>query len=151
MTGGEAPIGFWLKHLDGLLERQPAAELADHGLLRRHWQVLNTLSRSPARRGQLAEALAPFWNDSEGPSLDEVLAALADRGWTASGGAEAPDEEDGTLALTGAGRAAHADIAERIAAARAAAADGLTPEQYAEAVRVLSVMAANVERALGDR
>lgn len=100
MTGGEAPIGFWLKHLDGLLERQPAAELADHGLLRRHWQVLNTLSRSPARRGQLAEALAPFWNDSEGPSLDEVLAALADRGWTASGGAEAPDEEDGTLALT---------------------------------------------------
>lgn len=139
------PIGYWLKHLDNLLERQFDVVLADVGLSRRDWQVLNTLSRSPeaeAARGEVADALAPFWTDGE-PDLDEVVARLAARGWVRSGTGD-------VIALTGEGRAAHADVAARIRAVRAAVTEGLTREQYEETVRVLSVMASNVEAALAS-
>ncbi|MEV6230755.1 hypothetical protein AB0L88_23130 [Saccharopolyspora shandongensis] len=133
------PIGYWLKHLHDLLERHFDATLADLAIGRRHWQVLNTLSRGEATRDELAEALAPFWAGGE-PGLDEVLRELA--GWTTGAG--------GPLALSDDGRVAHERIAARIHANRAAVLNGLTADQYAETVRILSVMAANVEAALGD-
>ncbi|WP_143591633.1 MarR family transcriptional regulator [Thermoactinospora rubra] len=134
------PIGFWLKHLHNLLEEQLDATLADLGIGRRHWQVLNTLGRGQATRAELEEALAPFWTAGD-PGLEEVLGDLAAHGWvTGDGGA-----------LTEAGRAAHAAAAARIAATRETVLRGLTPEDYAHAVRTLSVMAGNVEAALAAR
>ncbi|MEV6109394.1 MarR family transcriptional regulator [Streptomyces sp. NPDC051940] len=135
------PIGYWLKHLHGLLERHFDATLGDLGMSRRQWQVLNTLGRGAATRPELATALAPFW-DGEGPDLATTLAELADRGLV-TGGPE--------LALTPAGRGAHAEAAERVDATRATVLRGLTPEQYGETVRVLSVMAANVGADLDAR
>ncbi|WP_424527839.1 MarR family winged helix-turn-helix transcriptional regulator [Sphaerisporangium viridialbum] len=138
------PIGYWLKHLHNLLEKQFDATLANLGLGRRHWQVLNTLSRREATRDELAAALAPFWTEGE-PDLDGVLQELT--GWIRTGAPLAGD----TLALSDDGRAAHEHMAARIDATRATVLKGLTPDQYAETVRILSVMAGNVESELSDR
>ncbi|MGW2934239.1 MarR family winged helix-turn-helix transcriptional regulator [Streptomyces sp. NPDC055722] len=140
------PIGYWLKHLHTLLEKQFDATLADVGLGRRHWQILNTLARGHATRDELMEALAPFWTQDE-PDLDKILEDVTARGWTRSG---LPVEAT-HLALTDEGRAAHADFAARVETTRAAVLKGLTPEQYAETVRILSVMAGNVEADLAAR
>ncbi|MFI8849810.1 MarR family winged helix-turn-helix transcriptional regulator [Streptomyces sp. NPDC053499] len=133
------PIGYWLMHLHDLLERQFDVVLGDLGLARRHWQVLHTLSRGAVPREELAEVLAPFWRDGE-PDLAQVLDGhdgLAARGWTRADGH--------TVELTASGRAVHAQAADRIARSRAVVLGELTPEQYEQTVRNLSVMAANVE------
>ncbi|GLY68378.1 MarR family transcriptional regulator [Amycolatopsis taiwanensis] len=130
------PIGYWLKHLHNLLEKHFDATLGDLGLGRRHWQVLNTLSRRETTRDELAAALAPFWTAGE-PDLDGVLQDLS--GWIHTGN---------TLALNNDGQAAHERIAARIDATRTMVLNGLTPDQYIETVRILSVMAANVEAEL---
>ncbi|WP_067172411.1 hypothetical protein [Microtetraspora niveoalba] len=139
------PIGYWLKHLHNLLEKQFDATLADLGLGRRHWQILNTLARGEATRDELAAALAPFWTQGE-PDLERVLEDVTARGWTRPG-----RSQRNLLALSDEGRAAHAHIAARVDATRAAVLKDLTPEQYAETVRILSVMAGNVEADLATR
>ncbi|MBO8184084.1 MarR family winged helix-turn-helix transcriptional regulator [Streptomyces spirodelae] len=133
------PIGYWLMHLHHLLERQFDVTLGDLGLARRHWQVLHTLSRGAAPRGELADAVAPFLCEGE-PGLAELLDGpdgLTARGWTRADGH--------TVELTASGRAVHAQAADRIARSRAVVLGELTPEQYQQTVRNLSVMAANVE------
>ncbi|MEV7012199.1 MarR family winged helix-turn-helix transcriptional regulator [Streptosporangium sp. NPDC051022] len=140
------PIGYWLKHLHNLLERQLDVTLADLGLGRRHWQILNTLARGEATRDELRAALAPFWTPGE-PDLDRVLEDVTARGWTRPG----HSPEGNLLALADEGRAAHADIAVRVDATRAAVLRDLTSEQYTETVRILSVMAGNVEADLATR
>jgi hypothetical protein len=136
------PIGYWLKHLDNLLETQFDLALADLSVNRRQWQLLNTLSRGSRTHDELKEALAPFWTDGE-PDPREPLADLAVRGWT--------QDDGGTIILTGQGKAAHAKLAARIETTRAMVLGDLTPEQYSDTVRILSVMAANVEADLRSR
>jgi len=136
------PIGYWLKHLHGLLEQQLEVTLVEFGVGRRHWQVLHTLSRGATDRDALGVALAPFWTEGE-PDLGRVLAGLTGRGWTTSAGT--------ALALSDEGRAAHAEIEVHVNETRAMVLKGLTPEQYAETVRVLSAMAHNVEADLAAR
>jgi len=136
------PIGYWLKHLHNLLEKQFDLALADLSVNRRQWQLLNTLSRGTRTQKELREGLAPFWTDGE-PDPREPLADLAARGWT--------QDDDGAISLTEQGRAAHADLAARIDRTRAAVLGDLPAEQYAETVRVLSIMAANVEATLQSR
>ena len=119
------PIGYWLKHLDGLIEAGFDRALGD--VSRRHWQVLNVLASGPQTLAGLKEALAPF---SPGSALDE-LAAL---GWVS-----------GEPALTPVGREAHARIAQRVEVVRDRLVDGLGPEDYPTVIRVLSRMAENLE------
>ena len=54
------PIGYWLKHLDRLIDRAFEQSLGASNLSRRHWQVLNTLIERPVAVRGLAETLAPF-------------------------------------------------------------------------------------------
>lgn len=145
MSGIDKPIGYWLKHLHNLIERQFDATLGDLGLDRRQWQILSLLSGAARSRTETEQALAPFWPDGV-PQLDAALDGpdgLVTRGWV---------RHDGdTLTLTEQGRAAHATAAERVGGTRRLLLRGLTPEQYAETVRILSVMAGNLEAALADR
>lgn len=136
------PIGYWLKHLHNLLEGQFEATLGDLQLGRREWQVLHALADGPRTAGALREALAPFAG-AEGPEVDSALAGLRARGWLR---AEEPD-----IGLTEAGQTGHDLAAARVGETRKALLNGLTGEQYAETVRVLSVMAANVEAQLVAR
>ncbi|MEU4567199.1 hypothetical protein [Micromonospora sp. NPDC023956] len=129
------PIGYWLRHLHDLIETQFETTLAEDRLGRRHWQTLHLLHEGPRTTAQLAEALAPFGADG-GDTVDE----LARRGWVTRG-------EDGRLTLSTVGRTAHTQLAARVEAARDLLMRGLTTEQYVETVRVLAVMAGNLESA----
>ncbi|GAB7029331.1 hypothetical protein AB0G35_29225 [Streptomyces sp. NPDC021749] len=78
------------------------------------------------------------------PELDGLLEELAAHGRIRRDALPA-------LALTDEGRAVHAEAAARIAAARSTVMTGLTPDQYTEAIRVLSVMADNLAADLAAR
>jgi hypothetical protein len=44
----ERPIGYWLKHLDRLIEEAFGDALAEQALSRRHWQAMKGPSQKPA-------------------------------------------------------------------------------------------------------
>ena len=140
------PIGYWLKHLHNLIEAQLDAVRTELGLGRRHWQTLNLLSEAARTRPEIDRALAPFWQDSavDLPTLLDGPDGMLARGWVS----ETPE---GSLALTEAGRTAHAAVAARVGAVRGQLLEGLSPQQYVETVRILSVMAGNLEAALAVR
>jgi hypothetical protein len=48
MREDRRPIGYWLKHLDGLIEAAVERALAGQGVTRRHGQALNTLQERPS-------------------------------------------------------------------------------------------------------
>jgi DNA-binding MarR family transcriptional regulator len=132
----ERPIGYWLKHVDALIEEAFSGALAESSLSRRDWQVLNTLAGAPLDEPGLAEALRPFWGES-GVTLDEVIQGLARRDWIERGA-------DGRYALTSDGQAARAAVAERVEAIRTRMTNGVTPAAYEAAVEVLRRMADNL-------
>jgi hypothetical protein len=117
--------------------------LAAFGIGRRHWQVLNLLAGGPRPPAEIAIAIAPFLAGGGGPELGTILADFAARGWTTTDG--------GKLVLTAAGRAAHAAVEAQVKQARQVILTDVTSDQYAETVRVLSVVAGNVEAALAAR
>jgi hypothetical protein len=145
VSSTEKPIGYWLKHLHNLIDEQFDATLGDLSIDRRRWQILNLLSGATPRRGEIEQALAPFWPDGV-PELDAALDGpdgLVMRGWV---GYDAD-----ALTLTEQGRAAYGTAAERVGETRRLLLRGLTREQYAETVRILSVMAGNLEASLVGR
>jgi DNA-binding IclR family transcriptional regulator len=133
------PIGYWLKHLDGLIEAATERTFAEEKLTRRHWQIMNVLRESPRQEAGLTEAVRPFW----GPgaiTLHEVTSELTRRGWLTQDGA-------GRYSLTPAGQAGHAAVEEKVRGIRSTLLTGLTEEDYFGTVRVLQRMAENLERA----
>jgi hypothetical protein len=135
------PLGYWLQHLHNLLEIHFPLVLSDLGVDRRMWQLLNTLALGSRTYAELEQALAPFWTAGQS-SLHEVLGSLDARGWC--------EESHGTVVLSSAGAAAHADLTQRVKQARAVVLQGLTPDDYGQAIRTLSAMAANVEAAIAS-
>src|SRR3954468_5619945 len=76
----QRPIGYWLKLVDQLIEKQFATTLDEHGVTRRQWQLLSVLSRSSATVEQLDDAIAPFLTGA-GESAAEHLSELIDSAW----------------------------------------------------------------------
>ena len=140
MNTTEAPIGYWLKHLDELIEAHFDRTLADHDLARRHWQTLNVLSRGPLDGEHLEQELRPFWTDGA-ITLNEVTHELIRRGWVAR-------RDDGLYALTAAGEAGRAALGDRVRLSRRLLMDGLTRDDYEATVAVLRRMAGNLENAV---
>ena len=136
MDPAHRPIGWWVKHLDALLEDVVDSAVAGEGLTRRHWQVLHTLAGAPADDAGLERALSDF--DGRLPA---IAADLFGRGWV--------DRATGQLVLTAEGRTAHERLERAIARVRRHVADGLSRQEYERTILVLSRMAQNVERALG--
>ena len=130
------PIGYWLKELDGLIEGTLDRALADEGVTRRDWQVLNALDPAPAPREVVVEALRPFWG-VETVDPDTVLAGLIERGW-------ALRDPAGRFSLSPEGDAARTALLEKVKELRAAVADGITPEQYNTTIDTLGRMAENL-------
>ena len=136
----QRPIGYWLKHLDRLLERTFERSLADQGLSRRDWQTMNVLSAGQHDAAALAAALRPFW--AEGAvTPKEVLGGLERRGWISRGA-------DGCYALSALGRDAHRTVSQRVQETRRRSLEGLADGEYQAAVATLSRMAENLEAAL---
>jgi len=135
----ERPIGYWLKHLDRLIETAAERTFAEQELTRRHWQIMNVLRESPQQETGLTEAVRPFW----GPgaiTLDEVTGELTRRGWLTQ-------DDTGRYALTPAGQAGHAAVEQKVRGIRSTLVTGLTEQDYRDTVRVLQRMAENLERA----
>lgn len=129
--------------LDNLIEARFEETLADLGLDRRRWQVSNALSAGPQSKEALLEALSPFWRETT-VDLDAVLGGpdgLVTREWVTHGSGT------DTLALTEFGHREHTAAAARVGETRRRVMHGLTPQEYAEAVGILSVMAANLDAA----
>jgi DNA-binding MarR family transcriptional regulator len=131
------PIGWWLKHLDRLIERAFDEALTEARLERRHWQILNVVARHPATRGAIADALAPFWDRAD-TELDPLLQDLESRGLL-------QQVADGRWVCTPAGTPVHAAASARVETIRGRLARGITAEEYERTIDVLSRMAANLE------
>jgi hypothetical protein len=142
-TDGPAgyPIGYWLKRLDGAIDAALAATLAAEGLARRHWQTMNFLHDGPSDRPAMAEALRPFWGQGA-ITLDEVLSDLERRALVVN--------DDGRYALTAAGSATRATIADKVDATRRRLVEGVAREEYLATIQVLQRMTANLEGASVD-
>ena|SRR5215469_7621758 len=140
VAGVRKPIGYWLKHLDRLIEDAFDHALADGNLSRRHWQVLNTLARGPATGAELNVALEPFTGDDPA-ALAPVIDALTRRGWVRA-------EADGRRhALTVDGAAAHQGIRQDVDQTRRLTLRYVTTEEYAQVIDILRRMAAGLESA----
>ncbi len=134
------PIGYWLKHLDRLIEDTFERALATERLTRRHWQTLNAVQSGPVTQAGLDEALAPFLaDDPDGAraAVDDLVA----RGWMERSG--------GPLRLTAVGEVAFAGVRATVTATRRQVMDGVSPEEYSAVVDVLRRMSANLEPAAG--
>ncbi|MFF5109665.1 MarR family winged helix-turn-helix transcriptional regulator [Streptosporangium sp. NPDC000509] len=134
ITGQRRPIGYWIKHLHGLVESSLDDLLADRGLTRRHWQVLNVVAVDSPTLAGLDTALAPFLDDRF-PSLRPFVDDLCERGWLE--GAE-------RLSLTAAGIRAHEELRRRVDTDRARLTEGISAEEYLATIDVLTRMSANL-------
>ena len=132
------PIGYWIKRLDRAIEGALDPTLAAEDLMRRHWQTMNFLHAGPSDARALAEALRPFWGQGA-ITLDEVLSDLQRRALVVNDG--------GRYALTAAGKATRAKIAEHVDVTRHRLVDGVAREEYLATVEVLQRMTANLEGA----
>jgi hypothetical protein len=130
------PIGYWLKELDRRIEGTLDRTLADEGVTRRDWQVLNALDTTPAERHAVVDALRPFWGEGA-TDPDDVLEALVARGW-------ALRDADRRYALSPEGDATRSTLLERVKELRMAIADGVTPDDYQTTIATLERMAKNL-------
>jgi hypothetical protein len=138
----ERPIGYWLKHLDRLIEAALERTFAGQKLTRRHWQIMNVLRESPQGAAGLTEAIRPFW----GPgaiTLGQVTGELTLRGWLTQ-------DDAGRYTLTPAGQDGHAAVEQKVHGIRSTFLTGLTEQDYHATVQVLQRMAENMERAAGQ-
>ncbi|GAA0635946.1 MarR family winged helix-turn-helix transcriptional regulator [Sporichthya brevicatena] len=136
MIPTDRPLGYWVKHLDNLLETSLDRVLARSGIRRRHWQVLNVLREGPRDRAQIAEAMLAFWLPASVTQTD-VVDDLVRRGWA---------EIDGDLyALTSDGEEAHSRVSLDVATLRAQVTQGFSADEYAAVVNALARMAENLE------
>ncbi|MEU3017811.1 MULTISPECIES: MarR family transcriptional regulator [unclassified Nocardiopsis] len=131
----DLPIGYWLKHLDRLIENDLDRTLAEDSVSRRQWQVLNSLHVDPGTVLQLDQRLAPFLEDDE-TGVAPVVESLRRRGWV-SGLV--------SLELTPEGRRAHGELLQRVSRARERLCEGIGDQEYRDAVDVLERMSANLE------
>ncbi|MFE3223170.1 hypothetical protein [Nocardia sp. NPDC059228] len=137
MTDTPKPIGYWFKHIDKTLEENFAALLATEGLLRRHWQIMHTLSGGALDATALDVALSPFLN-AQDPTAAPYVGTLLDRGWVVR-------DAMGTYALTLDGIGAHAKLLERIGIQRTAVTEGLSADDYRTLLDLLQRVSANVD------
>lgn len=130
------PIGYWLKLVDQLIDKQFSAALDEHGVTRRQWQLLNVLSQGDATMEQLDAAVAPFLNPDADETSAEHLAELVDSAWVAKNGAR--------YFLTEQGSAAFARLAEVVARNRDTVSEGVADGDYQTTLAVLERMARNL-------
>lgn len=129
------PIGYWLKLVDQLIDKQFASTLDEHGVTRRQWQLLNVLAQAPSSLEQLDAAVAPFLNP-DGETSEEHLTELMESAWVVG---------SATLyTLTEQGESAFARLADIVARNRDQLAAGITQEQYDTTVEALEHMARNL-------
>lgn len=130
-------IGYWLKLVDQLIDRQFASTLDEHGVTRVQWQLLSVLARGAATVEQLDHSIAPALG-AENPheTSAEHLTELIDSAWV--------DATPSGYELTERGQGAFSTLAEVVAQNRAQIAKGITEADYTATVGTLETMAGNL-------
>jgi DNA-binding MarR family transcriptional regulator len=156
----QRPIGYWLKHLDRLIEHTFEQTLGQDGLTRRHWQVLTALTEQAVERppghavdptaghpaghscehgvehAELRRTLAPFLTDDP-DAATRISDDLIRRGWVIDDGQR--------LRLTDPGRRARNELLTKVAATRRRTVQGIEDDEYLATIDVLRRMASNLE------
>jgi DNA-binding MarR family transcriptional regulator len=141
MESERRPIGYWLKHLDRLIDQAFERALDADGLTRRQWQVLNTLAAGPTTNAALTAALQPFVQ-GDSMAIEVVINDFLGRGWVRN-------VPDGGVEISERGRAAHEAAMQRVAETRQALRRGITEDEYVSVIRILQRMASNLELGAG--
>ncbi|MEV5574090.1 MarR family transcriptional regulator [Spirillospora sp. NPDC052269] len=132
----DRPIGYWLRHIDGALSANLGRLLAEDGLTRRGWQVLNTVSYEPVTIADLDRTLDAFISPDE-PTMRPQVERLAELGWARLDG--------DTAELTGEGVRAHRRIRDAIGVQRARMTECFTPDEFGSLMEMLRRFAAHLE------
>lgn len=136
------PIGYWLSRTDQALTGYMDGMLAEFGLTRLAWQVLNVVEDDPqATDARVLTALAA---NATAPRLAAAIETVVAGGWVTR-------PEPARLALTDDGRARLAEAAGRVNAFRDLSTAGITQEEYRTAVTVLERMTRNLEIAAAEQ
>lgn len=122
------PIGWWLKEADSRLDAAFDSALSTHGVDRRAWQVLATLSRSATAR---TAVIAAF---DEPAVVEAVIDDLHRRGWV--------EDSDGLLTLTSEGTREHGVLAPLVDDVRRQVVAALPENEYITLVRLLARLVA---------
>ncbi|MFG3116815.1 MarR family winged helix-turn-helix transcriptional regulator [Streptomyces sp. NPDC048197] len=130
------PIGYWLNRTDKALTRSMNDMLAEFGLTRIAWQVLNVIQDTPdAHDTEVRSVLAA---NADPATLTEAIDTVLADGWAAR---PAP----GRLTLTPDGRRRLTEVSVRVDAFRELSMTGIRLDEYHTAVRVLERMCHNLE------
>ncbi|SED49230.1 MarR family winged helix-turn-helix transcriptional regulator [Streptomyces sp. TLI_105] len=130
------PIGFLLNRTDEALTRVMDGTLGEFGLTRLAWQVLNVVKDGDGTTD--TEVLSVLSANADAPALTAAIDTTVAGGWVSR---PAP----GRLALTLDGTHRLAEVGTRVAAFRTRSVEGISPEEYGIAVRVLERMIENLE------
>lgn len=124
-TGPAAPrpLGFWLKAVDRLIDREFETVFADLDVTRRDWRLLNLIG------GEVRDERLRAKLDARPHRLDPLI----DRGWVAG--------EPGAWTLTEAGREALSTLGERVGAIRSRVGGAVSSEDYATTLASLEAIA----------
>jgi DNA-binding MarR family transcriptional regulator len=135
----QAPIGYWLKHVDELITKHADQVLSAKGFTRHRWQVLNIVYE--AGTITIRDVSMTMKTFIDAPQLDEIIDGLVKKGLLVKQGAGDAAE----LALTEAGKAERETIFKLQSEVRRRAVQGVTEEEYATVIDVLQRMARNLE------
>lgn len=130
----DRPIGWWVKHVDQLIEQSFDGVLAEEGIGRRHWRVLNALAGGAGTLPELDRALAPF--REPGPDLNVVLDQLVLRGWVRRSATR--------LVLSATGAATRERLVKAVKAHRERVIEGIDADRYRVTVDTLHHIARNL-------
>jgi DNA-binding MarR family transcriptional regulator len=130
------PIGYWLNRTDQALTRYMNDMLAEFGLTRLAWQVLNVIEDAPDVAD--AEVRSTLSANADAPTLATTIDTVLSGGWVTR---PAP----GRLALTPEGRQHLIRVAGRVDAFRELSMTGISLDDYRTAVHVLERMSHNLE------
>ncbi|MFD7257251.1 MarR family winged helix-turn-helix transcriptional regulator [Streptomyces sp. NPDC059874] len=130
------PIGYWLNRTDKALTDHMNSMLAEFGLTRLAWQVLNVVEDDPGVTDRAV--LDHLAANADADALTAAIEAVVADGWAAR-------PEPGRLTLTDDGHARLAEVGERVDAFRALSTAGIPDEDYRTAVTVLERMTRNLE------
>lgn len=146
-THSSRPFGFWLTAVDRLMAAEFAAALADDGITRGDWRLLNVIAGTTPGDTVPADAAADSFPAHAAPAAGSLhadagftefrLCRLIERGWVAR-------EGDGWT-LTDAGRAARERLGTAVDGIRAKVADAVPAADMTTTLASLEAIA----RALG--
>ncbi|MEX0173769.1 MarR family winged helix-turn-helix transcriptional regulator [Streptomyces sp. LMG1-1-1.1] len=130
------PIGYLLNRTDEALTRVMDGTLAEFGLTRVAWQVLNLVGEGDGTTD--TEVHSVLSANADTPTLTTAVDTVLADGW-------ATRPAPGRLALTPDGSHRLTEVASHVAAFRTRSVDGITTDEYRTAVRVLERMIENLE------